>query len=121
VDQRLFVDRAVAALDDLQPLRAECEAALASTVPAVPILDGMASFTPNPDAPTMLANGVNVTFNASGAIVALVRGRVGAGSGRQFADGTSPLGLFSYAKHSGAVLDHWGSTCVCHIHCGWVN
>ena len=44
VDQRQFIDRAVAALADLQPLRDECEAALADSEPGVPSLTEMKRF-----------------------------------------------------------------------------
>ena len=103
IDQRKFIDRAVAALEDM-PLRVECEAALADAEPAVPEIKGLMPFTVGPH-PIALSNDISVTFNGSGAIVGLTRS-----SGRKLASPDHPIGLFSYAKHSGAVLDHWGST-----------
>lgn len=103
VDQRQFIDRAVAALEDM-PLRVECEAALADAEPAVPEITDLMPFTVGPH-PIVLSNDISVTFNGSGAIVGLTRS-----SGRKLASPEHPIGLFSYAKHSGAVLDHWGST-----------
>jgi hypothetical protein len=103
IDQRKFIDRAVAALEDM-PLRRECEHALADSEPVVPEMKDLMPFTVGPHAIVLLSN-ISVTFNGSGAIVGLTRG-----AGRRLASPEHPIGLFSYAKHSGAVLDHWGST-----------
>eukprot|EP01052_Picozoa_sp_SAG31_P013137 SAG31_NODE_784_length_12112_cov_10.538666_13_plen_369_part_00 len=103
VDQRRFIDRAVAALEDM-PLRKECEAALVDSEPMIPVVSALASFIVGPH-PITLAHGIEVTFNASGAIVGLSRN-----GGRAIASTDFPIGLYSYAKHSGAVLDRWGST-----------
>eukprot|EP00040_Diaphanoeca_grandis_P022348 m.119825 g.119825 ORF g.119825 m.119825 type:complete len:974 (-) comp28768_c0_seq1:249-3170(-) len=103
LDQRQFVDRAVAALGAL-PLRSECEDALNQSKPEVPSLSGLNPFTLT-TSPIEVGGGINVTFNTSGAIVGLTRN-----GGRELASASNPIGLFSYAKHSGAVLDHWGST-----------
>lgn len=100
VDQRVFVDRAVVALADL-PLRAQCEAALTSSDPVEPSLVGLTLFDMR--LPVALADGVAVTFNASGAIVGLVRT-----GGRELAGPTNPIGLFSYG--SGPALP-WIDAC----------
>lgn len=103
IDQRKFIDRAVAALEDM-PLRRECEDALADSEPVVPETNDLMPFTVGSH-PIKLSDDISVTFNSSGAIVGLTRG-----AGRMLASPEHPIGLFSYAKHSGAVLDHWGST-----------
>ena len=55
----------MSALESMQPLRAEAEAALRGSEPEVPDLTGLSPFTIGPH-PFVLADGVRVAFNASG-------------------------------------------------------
>ena len=112
-DQREFVQRAVAALGEL-PLRAAAEAALADAVPTLPSTTGLHKFTAG-GSPIKLAGGLSVAFNASGAITSLNSGGV------DHASATHPLGLLTYATHSDAELNKFGSTyglSHCQFDCG---
>eukprot|EP00035_Acanthoeca_spectabilis_P012198 m.217259 g.217259 ORF g.217259 m.217259 type:complete len:964 (-) comp15556_c0_seq3:239-3130(-) len=102
VDQRTFIDRAVAALADL-PLRNLCESELANSEPKPLSTTDLEPF--NIQETVSLSGGIQIAFNKSGAILSLTRN-----GGRALAGPQNPLGLFSYAKHSGAVLDQWGAT-----------
>lgn len=122
VDQRTFIDRAVAALADL-PLRNLCESELANSEPKPLSTTNLEPF--NIQETVSLSGGIQIAFNKSGAILSLTRN-----GGRALAGPQNPLGLFSYvrcpdsialtdyshsanlryAKHSGAVLDQWGAT-----------
>ena len=65
IDQRKFVDRAVAALEDM-PLRQECEAALADSEPVVPETKDLMPFSiGHTEHPISLPGNISVTFNGA--------------------------------------------------------
>ena len=95
-------------------MRAAAEAALADAVPALPSTTGLHKFTAG-GSPIKLGGGLSVAFNASGAITSLNSGGV------DHASATHPLGLLTYATHSDAELNKFGSTyglSHCQFDCG---
>jgi hypothetical protein len=106
-DQRKYIGRAVAALADAQPLRAQIEAALAASEPA-PV--DVAPLEPWPltgrgGAPqgTVACGGVTIGFDGHGAISTLST------ASREWANATSTLARFRYVTHSEPEFNAWGS------------
>ena len=104
-DQRAYIDRAVAALGDL-PLRKEIEAALAASEPTPVDTTGLSTWQlgadGSPQGMLSCADGLELGFDASGAISAL---KVG---GRQWADANHTLARFRYRSHSEQEFDSYG-------------
>ena len=111
LDQRAYIDRAVAALSDL-PLRSRVDAELLASEPAPVPTAGLAVWPLGVDgAPvgTVQCGGVTLGLDSAGAISTLVvTGTGNWTNGRIWADANHTLGRFRYLSHSQEEFDTFG-------------
>ena len=110
LDQRAYVDRAVAALADL-PLRAQLEKEILASEPGPVSTAGMDAWglSPTTGAPegTVQCGDVELGFDSTGAISTLRTG----GNRRDWAGTNRTLARFRYISHSEGEFDAYGLRC----------